>query len=525
MSIAARAIRTAGRLLAGGIAVLAAGFLLTGCGPEKSGGATAARRSTGERVIRIAARRLPQAAGDPSAHIGQPAINIWPAFYDALTFIDAEGHVQPWLATGWKRVTDDRWRFQLRRGVRFSNGEPFDASAVKSAVDNVLFGYGKDALVRTTLLPGIRGMKMIDRYSFDLLTDGPDPLLPKRLAQFYPLPPAYFARVGPQEFALKPIGTGPFVVTSWGVGRVVMTANRSSWRRPLVDGLEFTEIQDTTSRRQALLSGQIDIAQNVAPDDIAELKALGIDLSIAPEPRVRVIGFNVKPGSPLTSAKVRLALNHAINNRAIVDALLGGASPVASQIATPATDGYDSARKPYSYDPALARRLLSEAGYGKGFDLDMDVIAQNQSERVTFEAVAADFEEVGVNVTLHVIEFEQWRKRLFTGGFHSDLFSWALALDPVFDITRPWAYLSCDNPRPPFCQPAISALIAQSQRELDPDKRQQELARAFALMRDDPPAILMHEMTQVDAYRGITGYRIDNLFVHYDKLDLKPLQQ
>ena len=485
--------------------------------PDASAAASA---HTGTGTIRIAARRLPQAAADPAAHIGQPAIYVWPAFYDGLTFITASGDVIPWLATSWENTNETSWVFRLRDDVTFSNGETFDALAVQAAADNILFGYGAHKLVRTSLLPDIVAVNVIDALTVEFVTGTPDPLLPRRVAQFYPLPPKYFAEVGPEVFAQQPVGTGPFIVESWDVNEVVMRANPDSWRPPAVQVLDFVEMPDSTARRQALLSGQVNIAQHLVPDDIPELEAAGIKIAVAAEPRVRIIGFVAREGSALQSRKVRLALNHAIDKTAIIDALVGGVAPVATHIATRTTAGFDPAREAYAYDPALARRLLGEAGHADGLEFLMEVVATTHIDRLVFQAIAADLAEVGIDVQLRAIEFEQWRQQLFTGEWKGDLFSWSVALDPVLDITRAFPYLSCDHPQPPFCDREATTLIAELAREFDTAARARLLRRVFDRMHANPPAILVYELVQIDGLRGIDGFSNPNLFVLWDRLRL-----
>ena len=494
----------------------------TGTGTDSRTGRTAVSGTavSGTGTVRIATRRLPQAAADPAAHIGQPAIYVWPAFYDGLTFITESGNVVPWLATSWENTSDTTWVFRLRDEVAFSNGEPFDAWAVQAAADNILFGYGAHKLVRSSLLPDVVAVNVVDELTVEFVTGRPDPLLPKRVAQFYPLPPEYFAAVGPEAFAQRPVGTGPFVVESWDVNEVLMRANPNSWRPPMVQALDFVEMPDSTTRRQAILSGQVHIAQHLVPDDIPELEAAGIEITVAAEPRVRVISFVARDGSPLQSSKVRLALNHAVNKDAIVNALVGGVAPVATHIATRSTAGFDPSRKPHAYDPPLARRLLQEAGHAEGLDFLMEVVATTHIDRLVFQAIAADLADVGVNVRLRVIEFEQWRRQLFTGQWKGELFSWSVALDPVLDITRAFPYLSCEHPKPAFCDRQLTDLLGQLALEFDPDTREAILDQVFDRMHANPPAILIYELVQIDGLRGINGFANPNLFVVWDQLSL-----
>jgi peptide/nickel transport system substrate-binding protein len=505
------------------LAVAAVG-LMTACSVERPADeGHGAIQPPNDGVVRIASRRLPPGLANPAAHSGQPSIDIWPAFYDGLTFIDADGQTQPWLATDWALLTPTKWLFTLREDVAFSNGEPFDALAVQAAVDNVLLGYGATDLVRNSLLPTVKSARVVSRHEIEIETHAPDPLLPKRVSQFYPLPPAYFSQVGPREFARRPIGTGPFVVEEWGVGRVTMRANPDSWRPPRVAGLEFIEIPDPTARRQAIESGQVHIAQYLSPEDIHDLTAGGIHMRTSPEPRLRMLVFVDREGSPVKDRRVRLALNHAIDREAIVKHLLSDAMPIATQIGVRASEGFDPAIAPYRHDPALARSLLNEAGYPDGFDLVIDVLAVTNSERTVMEAIAADFGDIGVRARLQTMEFERWRANLLSGNWRNDMFTWAVALDPLYDITRAWQYLSCDSARPPFCQREVSDLIAKRTTEMDPANRKALMQEANRLLHEDPPVVLVHEISQVTGVSGLQDYEVHNLIVRWDRLQISGL--
>jgi peptide/nickel transport system substrate-binding protein len=492
---------------------------LSGCGSQETARGPITVPQDG--VVRIASRRLPPGLANPAAHSGQPSVDIWPAFYDAMTFVDRDGQVQPWLALRWELIDPTTWRFHLRDGVMFSNGEPFDAHAVQAAVDHILLGYGAKDLVRSSLLPTVASARVVDRLTIDILTKKPDPLLPKRVSQFYPLPPAYFAEVGPQQFARQPIGTGPFIVEEWGVGRVRMRANPNSWRPPRVKGLEFIEIPDTTARRQAIESGQVHIAQYLAPEDIQDLVSLGIEMRPTAEPRLRMLVFVVRPGSPLASRDVRLAFNYAVNKQAIVGILLAGSAPVATQIGVRASEGFDSARAPYPYDPVRARELLAKAGYPDGFSINVDVLAPTNTDRTVFESVAADLRDVGIDARMHTMEFERWRANLLSGNWRNDMFTWSVGLDPLLDISRAWQYLACTRERPPFCQPQVSKLVAQRAVEMDPARRAALMRQINDLLYDDPPVVLLHELTNVTGVVGLRDYEVHNLIVRWDRLDLE----
>lgn len=101
------------------------------------------------------------------------------------------------------------------------------------------------------------------------------------------------------------------------------------------------------------------------------------------------------------------------------------------------------------------------------------------------------------------------------------MFTWSVAFDPLYDITRVWQYMSCGRPRPPFCQRELSDLIEARAAELDPELRAAQMARANQLIREDPPAILLHELMQLTGIRGVRDYEVQNLVARWDRLQLE----
>lgn len=506
------------------VPVLLLSLLAAACQGRTDGAGPGSSETGGSETggtIRVGIAELPPAMGDPAQHVGKPATNIWPAFYDGLSFINAEGEPEPALATEWQATGDTTWEFALRDDVAFSNGEPFNADAVVTAADNILFGYGSDALVRTNLLPTVTAVRAVDDFTVEFTTAEPDPLVPKRVAQFYPLPPAYFAEVGPEGFAQQPVGTGPFAVESWDPGRVVMTAFEESWRPPKVDRLEFIELPESTARRQALLSGQIDIAQEISPEDIPDVEASDATVVVGADPRVRMIGlFEEKEGSPVQSQEVRQALNYAVNKEELIDTFVNGVAPIATQVATENSTGYNPDLDPYPFDPDRARELLAEAGYPDGFDMLIEIVGRTESDRAIYEAIANYLADVGVNAEVRSIEFAEWREKLFSAGWAGDAFSFSVAFDPVFDISRAWPNITCQAAQPFFCDPEVTPLQEEASGELDPERRRELLFEIAELTHDNPPGILIDGRVQVDGLRGVQNYENPNLIVNWDELTI-----
>ncbi len=493
-------------------------LLVAGCAGDGDGGDDP---TPGGGEIRIAMSEIPPAQADPAQHLGRPAVLIWPAFYDGLTFVDRDGVAQPWLATSWEPTSDTVWTFQLREGVQFSNGEPFNAAAVVKAADEILFGYGAEAPVRTNLLPTVAAVRAVSDYVVEFETKAPDPLLPQRLAQFYPLPPQYFDQVGPEGFASAPVGTGPFKVDEWTPGRVTMSRNPTSWRPATVDRLVFIEIAESNARRAAVMSGQVEIAYDISPEDVAQVEGSGATVHIGDDPRVRTIAFFAKKeGTPVADAKVRLAINYAVNMEKIVEVFFAGKAPVASQAATSNAVGYNSNLQPYPYDPDKARQLLAEAGYPDGFDMVVEVVASTDLDKSLYEAVAQDLRAVGINAELREIPFAEWRDKLYSAGWEGDAFTFSIAFDPTFDVTRGYQNLGCDVPHAFFCDEQVTAMVRQAATMVDTEARAQLLRDAQALAYENPPALFMEQRVMFIGVRGLDGFESTNMIIPWHQLSV-----
>ena len=495
---------------AAALVVLAAGCADPGSGGDDNGDSEPVSGGT----LRIAMSEIPPAQADPAQHLGRPAVLIWPAFYDALTSIDSDGEVEPWLAESWEPTSDTVWTFELRQDVEFSNGEPFNADAVVKAADEILFGYGAEAPVRTNLLSTVVEVRATGEHSVEFETEAPDPLLPKRVAQFYPLPPVYFDQVGQEGFASAPIGTGPFVVDSWDPGRVRMSKNPTSWRPARVDNLEFIEIAESNARRAALMSGQVEIAYDLPSTDVAELEAAGVDVHIGDDPRVRSIAFFAsKEGTPVASPEVRLALNYAVNMEQIVETFFAGRAPIASQAATANASGYNSDLQPYPYDPDRARQLLEQAGYPDGFEMAIEVTATTDLDKSLYEAVAQDLRQVGVVAELREIPFAEWRDKLYSAGWEGDAFSFSIAFDPTFDVSRGYQNLGCDVPHSFFCDEEVTAMVRDADTMVDLEQRAQLLRDAQAVAYENPPAIFMEQRVMFIGVTGVADFESTNMII------------
>ncbi|EOC0436945.1 peptide ABC transporter substrate-binding protein, partial [Cronobacter dublinensis] len=178
--------------------------------------------------------------------------------FDTLVLRDAQMQLKPGLATHWEAVNDTTWQFDLRKDVKFTNGEPVNAAAVKFSIDRILDPANHAPTI--SYIRTIKSVEAVGDYQVRIHTNGPDPLLPTRMSRYpaYIVPPGYVSKVGAAEFARKPVGSGAYIVKTFIPDeRVVMEANPNYWRgKPAIDEVTWRPIPEATARITALLTGE-----------------------------------------------------------------------------------------------------------------------------------------------------------------------------------------------------------------------------------------------------------------------------
>ncbi len=203
--------------------------------------------SGADSTVRLALTTLPVKFANPYASIGYPTIMTTSVMFDGLVRLDRSGALEPGLALSWVNVDQRTWRFNLRPGVTFSNGRPFDAEAVVAAVEH-LAGPASASDFLKNELPAMTGARAVGPLTVEITTAAPEPLFPRHAVGLMIAEPDAWRRLGRDAFSGAPVGTGPFEIESWQAGRVRMKAFRASWRAPMAAGLEILESRSNGPR-------------------------------------------------------------------------------------------------------------------------------------------------------------------------------------------------------------------------------------------------------------------------------------
>jgi len=356
---------------------------------------------------------------------------------EGLTKINVDGSVSPLLAESWKMDADGKaFTFKLRKGVKFSDGAPFDSAAVKFS-----FERAKDAKstnkAKGAVFSNISHISTPDAHTVVLVLNNPDGNFLFRLGENTAviLHPDSAATA-----ATKPVGTGPYKVDNWAKGSAITLSRWDGYRDTAAVKLKkvtFRFINDASAQVAALLAGDIDgMPRFQSPQSLKQFqndKRFVVELGSTAGKGIMTINNRKKP---FDDVRVRRALSHAVDKKAFIDGVFEGlAKPIGSHMA-PTDAGYVELSAQYPYDPEKAKALLKEAGVQTPLNVTL-TLPPPPYARKGGEILAAQLAKVGINAKIENVEWAQWLGGAFKGNF--DL--------TVINHVEPLDYMAYANPQ------------------------------------------------------------------------------
>lgn len=460
----------------------------------------------GEQPIRIGVAVFPLAQGNPFRDVIAPRTLPETALFDTLTRMTSAGELQPQLALSWHAEDPLTWVFELRPNVRFSNGKTFSAASMVAVLELLQAPSAAGFSIRRELL-SIKQAVAIDAHTLKITTHYPDLMLPRSLSALRIPEPELWQALGAEGFAQQPVGTGPFRVKEWSANRIHLVPSEDSWR-PAASAVEVVLVPDPATRVQALLSGAVDIAVGVGPDDVGAIVGRGGRSHVEVGGRVMHLAFVTVQDSPLQDARVRRALNFAVNRPLIAATILAGATVPASQAIPRQAFGYDPELEAYPYDPKVAKALLAEAGFADGFKITATVaVGSSPVDESYYQAVAQDLRRVGVRLQLQRIAVAKLVQYIYEGGWPGEAFGMDYGTEPSLDGLRPFWLHSCLWQQPWHCDSAQVPLIEAAQKEFDPQRRTALIRELVLRHHQNPPGIMLFEVPRFDGIaKDVRGY-------------------
>jgi oligopeptide transport system substrate-binding protein len=443
---------------------------------------------------------------DPALSTDVPTGRAVGYVFEGLTRFSPDAQVEPALAAAWTVSSDGRiWRFTLRRNVKFHDGTPFVAQQVVRSFERVLdpatrggrgwplypiAGANEYAAGKAKTIAGLR---IENDSTVEIRLTEPFAIFPKLLAM--PVAAIVPDSTG-ATFGEKPIGTGPWRLLEWKHDDYVrFVRNTAYWgTKPIQDTLIARIIPEPSTAVAEFESGNVDLLY--IPE--AETRQWELNdekrplLQAAPVLRLWYIAINTTRG-PLADARVRRAINHAVDTKTILTQLLGGRGRLAAGVIPPALDGTDTLRTPYTYDVAKAKQLLTEAGFPTGIAVKL-WCSQDATQSRIAQAIQGYLKAAGINAELVQRESASMREAARKGETDLVLKDWYADYPDAENFLYPLLHSAnrgVGGNVSFFQDAAFDATVTASRRENDVTKRNALYARADSIAFAQAPMVFL----------------------------------
>jgi len=431
------------------------------------------------RVIRVVTR-APIAFLKPGSSHDVAALSVLSNVFDALVTFDHEMGLIPALSTSWSNPTDLSWEFQLRRDVKFHDGQALTARDVKHTLERS--GDGVGGTWAAARVPAVAEVKVLDDHRVEIRTLEPEPLLLNWLADVMILPEG-----ADESEARPPVGTGPYRVASFSEeGAVELTAFAEHWREaPYWSRAIFQGDRSTTSRLERLTRGDADLIEQ-PPDLSGTASSGGVQLLEHPSLNLLVLGFNVGPDtdSPFADPEVRRAIALTIDREALVREVLGGGAFATSQLAPPAAFGYARDQPREKADLEGARAALARSRSPMGFSAQLTF---GERDRRLAEFISHSTAAIGIQLEHDELSWKLLGRTLFMRQAQAFLYRVGCPRADTADLLSDALHTRSSDNRigalnfSDYSDPELDALLDRSARELNPRRRFELLRQAMDL--------------------------------------------
>jgi len=441
---------------------------------------------------------LDPATLDPTGTTTAAFQSIYGQISEQLVMFDTEKRgIKPWLVTEWEWVDENTLRLKLREGVKFTNGEEWNAEAAKFSLDVLSQAKPYSMWVGDSY----DRAEVVDEYTVDLHVNSQAGAWLSILARGgFAYPPGYTEEVGLEAFGNNPIGTGPYKLAEWVKDdHTTLEANMDYWGGPPpLDQITFRVIPEEAARLAALETGEVDIVTNLSAASAKRIEG-NPELALMERRGLRMFGtfFDMDRDSPVQDKLVRQALNYAVDKEGLVKLFGGYASPMTPQWLTPDTIGYNTDLEMYNYDPEKAKEMLAEAGYPDGFEAELYyTINRYPLDKEMGEAVSGYLEAVGVKVKQSPLEYGEFRRLHVVDGplDMGEMHQWGLLLPPdafMTLITLRWQ----EDQRPLYRHfgpmSEFDELLEAGGEVTDPEERMEIYKRITEILAEDPFTIYL----------------------------------
>ena len=441
-----------------------------------------------DNTIRFAYDQAPESL-DPYFNNVRIGVIVGQHVWDTLVYRDPDtGEYKGQLAEDWKQIDDKTIEFKLREGIKFHNGEEFDADDVVYTLNFV--SKPENGVITQQNVAWIDHAEKVDKYTVRVVTKEVFPAAIEYLSGPVVMHPnEYYAEVGPKGMNEKPVGTGPFKVTSYDMGKsVVLEKNpdyfaQSPKKQGPIEKVEIRFIPDRQTQSAEVLSEGVDFIMHVPKDQAEQMEAVPhLQVLSGETMRIAFMQMNSRdttPNKALQDIRVRQAISHAIDRKTMTEQIVGEGARVLNTFCFPSQFGCtDVGAVTYDYDPEKSKALLVEAGYGDG--LDLEIVAYRERDQT--EAMINYLKAVGINANLNFLQYAAMRELVRgdkAGLTHQTWGSFSVndvsASTPVYfafegdDITR---------------DPEVRDLLKKGDSTVDPEERKAVYQEALKMISE-----------------------------------------
>ncbi len=462
--------------------------------------------------------------------------------YESLFTYNKKFELEPVLATGYEQLSPTQVRITLRQGVKFHDGADFDADDAKFSLERAMSktsNYG-------VYTQGIDHVVKVDEHTIDVITKGPSPVLQRQLTELRMMDLGWAEQhksVEPKDIKTKDEsfahrnanGTGPFMLKSWEQDvKLVLVKNPAWWGTPIDGGnvteIIYTPIKSEATRVAALLSGEVDMVLDPSPADLGKLRAAA-NLKVVDGAENRTIffgmdqyrdelpGSDIKGRNPLKDQRVRKALYQAIDIQTINRVTMRGLSQPTGALISPQVNGWTKrADARWPYDLGAAKKLLAQAGYPLGFEVDF-ACPNNRyiNDEEICQAVTAMWAKAGVRAKLRTLPLstyfpmiQRYEASIYMLGWGVPTFDALYSLQSLVRSVGAQGDGNYNVGR--YSNPQIDALVERIKTEVDQKTRNQLIEQALLLSHQDVSHIPLHNQVIPWAMKKNIGlyHRADN---------------
>jgi peptide/nickel transport system substrate-binding protein len=431
---------------------------------------------------------------------------------DKLVDIDAEGNLVPMLAESWEwNDAGTEVTLKLRQGVVFHDGTPLDAEAVRYTLDRYKTLEGSR---RAAELGTIASVEVIDPATVKLVLSSPSVSLLTQLTDRAGMivSPTAAAAMSADAFAAAPVCAGPYTLAEYlPQERVVLEKFADHWRADeySFDRVIFQAIPDTNVRLLNLRSGDLDLAENIAPNDIPSIESdAGLKVAIGDQPAYEMILFNLNgPGADADVAahpELREAFSLGIDREAINQVVFGGRYTTGNQPFPPSSPWYNQDFPVPARDVEAAKAKLAEAGLD-GAEIDL-MISTSPERAAVAEMMQAMLSEVGITLNINPTEFVAMRQQASEGNFEAYVIGSSGRVDPDLNISLVLQSGTANNAGR-YSSEELDALLAKGRATSDQAARKAIYDEAMAVIMRDMPGIYLYNQRAAYAMKsGVEGF-------------------